>query len=81
MRKGRMPARLKLMLAAMALVLLAIPGLWVYMSLTATPASFLTFPEHGITVAVTSNISYANTASLAVRVAEAFVNAGGGPAR
>ncbi len=44
-------------------------------------ASFLTFPEHGITVAVTANISYANTASLAVKVAEAFVDAGGGPAR
>jgi CubicO group peptidase (beta-lactamase class C family) len=35
-------------------------------------ASFMTFPEHGIVVAVTSNISYADTFSLASRIAEVF---------
>jgi CubicO group peptidase (beta-lactamase class C family) len=35
--------------------------------------SFLTFPEHGIVVAVTSSIAWADTFSLAVAVAEAFV--------
>jgi serine beta-lactamase-like protein LACTB len=35
-------------------------------------ASLSTFPEHGIVVAVTSNISYAHTSSLAVKIAEAF---------
>jgi CubicO group peptidase (beta-lactamase class C family) len=35
--------------------------------------SFLTFPEHGIVVAVTSNIAWSDTFSLAVEVAGAFV--------
>ena len=35
-------------------------------------ASFMTFPEHGIVVSVMSNISYADTYSLAVKIAEAF---------
>ena len=35
-------------------------------------ASFMTFPEHGIVVAVTSNTAYADTAGIAVKVAEAF---------
>jgi serine beta-lactamase-like protein LACTB, mitochondrial len=35
-------------------------------------ASLITFPERGIAVAVTTNISYADTLSLAVRIAEAF---------
>jgi serine beta-lactamase-like protein LACTB len=35
-------------------------------------ASFMTFPEHGIVVAVTSNTSFADTFSLAVSVAQAF---------
>jgi hypothetical protein len=35
-------------------------------------ASLITFPERGIAVAVTTNISYADTVSLAVRIAEAF---------
>ncbi len=34
--------------------------------------SLLTFPDHGLVVAVTSNISYADTFSLAVRIADAF---------
>jgi CubicO group peptidase (beta-lactamase class C family) len=36
-------------------------------------ASFMTFPEHGIVVAVTSNTAYADTFSLAVKIAEPFV--------
>ena len=35
-------------------------------------ASFMTFPEHGIVVAVTSNTSYADTESLALKIAQAF---------
>ena len=37
-----------------------------------TVASLLTFPERGIAVAVTSNISFADTSSLAERVAQMF---------
>jgi hypothetical protein len=35
----------------------------------------MTFPEHGIVVAVMSNISYAETPAVALKVAEAFVQA------
>lgn len=35
-------------------------------------SSLLTLPEHGIVVSVISNISYADTFSLAVKIAEAF---------
>ena len=35
--------------------------------------SFLTFPEHELVVAVTSNVSRAGTRAIALRVAEAFV--------
>jgi serine beta-lactamase-like protein LACTB len=35
-------------------------------------ASLMTFPEYGMAVAVTSNISYADTFSLAVKIADAF---------
>jgi serine beta-lactamase-like protein LACTB len=35
-------------------------------------ASFLTFPERGLVVAVTSNISYADTFSIGLKIAEAF---------
>jgi hypothetical protein len=35
-------------------------------------ASFMTFPDHGVTVSVTSNISYADTYALGVKIAEAF---------
>jgi len=41
-------------------------------SLGGMVASLTTFPEYGITVAVTSNISYADTFSLAVKIAQAF---------
>ncbi|MBZ5676397.1 MAG: beta-lactamase family protein [Acidobacteriia bacterium] len=36
-------------------------------------ASLLTFPERGIVVAVTSNIAFADTHSIAVKIAEKFV--------
>jgi len=35
-------------------------------------SSLVTFPEHGIVVAVTSNIAYADTEALAVSIAQAF---------
>jgi CubicO group peptidase (beta-lactamase class C family) len=44
-------------------------------------ASFMTFPEHGIVVAVTSNIAFADTFSIASKVAQAFAEQGRGPAR
>ena len=43
-------------------------------------ASFMTFPEYGIVVAVTSNISYADTFSIAVKIAQAFADQGRSPA-
>jgi serine beta-lactamase-like protein LACTB len=43
-------------------------------------ASFMTFPDYGIVVSVTSNISYADTYSLGVKLAEAFAQ-GREPAR
>ena len=43
-------------------------------------ASLMTFPEYGIVVAVTSNISYADTSSIAVKIAEAFAVQGKRPA-
>ena len=45
-------------------------------SLGGMVASFMTFPEHGIVVAVTSNISYADTYSVAVKIAQAFAEQG-----
>ncbi len=44
-------------------------------------ASFMTFPEYGIVVSVASNISYADTFSLAVKIAQAFADQGSSPAR
>jgi hypothetical protein len=41
----------------------------------------MTFPDYGIVVAVASNISYADTSSLAVKIAESFVEQGKIPAR
>jgi hypothetical protein len=43
-------------------------------------ASLTTFPEYGIIVAVRSNISYADTFSLARRIAEVFAEQSGPPA-
>jgi CubicO group peptidase (beta-lactamase class C family) len=39
-------------------------------------SSLMTFPEHGIVVAVTSNISYADTAAVAIGIARAFAGRG-----
>jgi serine beta-lactamase-like protein LACTB len=50
-------------------------------SLGGMVASLMTFPEYGIVVAVMSNISYAGTFSLAVKIAEAFAGQGKTPAR
>ena len=50
-------------------------------SLGGTVASLMTFPEHGIVVAVTSNISYADTAAVGSRIAQAFADRGKRPAR
>ncbi|HYP13107.1 MAG TPA: serine hydrolase domain-containing protein, partial [Bryobacteraceae bacterium] len=44
-------------------------------------ASLLTFPEQQIVVSVISNISYADTFNLAVKVAQAFAEQGEAPAR
>lgn len=35
-------------------------------------SSLMTFPEHGLVVALTSNIAYADTHALGIRIAEAF---------
>jgi CubicO group peptidase (beta-lactamase class C family) len=42
------------------------------MSLGGPVASLMTFPEHGIAVAVISNISYTDTRAMAVKIAQAF---------
>lgn len=44
-------------------------------------ASFMTFPKHGIVVSVTSNISFADTFSVALRIAQIFAEQGRSPAR
>ena len=44
-------------------------------------ASLMTFPEHGIVVAVTSNISYADTFAVGSKIAQAFADHGKRPAR
>ena len=48
-------------------------------SLGGTVASLMIFPEHRIAVALTSNISYADTEGLGVKVAEAFAGQAGRP--
>jgi CubicO group peptidase (beta-lactamase class C family) len=50
-------------------------------SLGGMVASLRTFPEHGIVVSVTSNISYADTSAVALNVAQAFVEQQKRPAR
>jgi CubicO group peptidase (beta-lactamase class C family) len=50
-------------------------------SLGGMVASFMTFPEHGIVVSVTSNISYADTYALAVKIAQAFAEQAKSPGR
>ncbi|HET9261801.1 MAG TPA: serine hydrolase domain-containing protein [Vicinamibacterales bacterium] len=50
-------------------------------SLGGTVATFMALHERGIVVAVTSNISYADTSSLAVSIVQAFVEHEASPAR
>lgn len=50
-------------------------------SLGGMVASFMTFPDYGLVVAVASNISYADTHAVAVGVAQAFAGQGKVPAR
>ena len=50
-------------------------------SLGGMVASFMTLPEYGIVVSVMSNISYADTYALAVKIAQAFAEQAKGPAR
>jgi CubicO group peptidase (beta-lactamase class C family) len=49
-------------------------------SLGGIVASLMTFPERRLVVAVTSNISYADTPALALKIAEAFVEQARSPA-
>jgi CubicO group peptidase (beta-lactamase class C family) len=49
-------------------------------SLGGMVASLMTFPEHGIVVSATSNISYADTFGLGVKIAQAFAEHGRTPA-
>jgi serine beta-lactamase-like protein LACTB len=49
------------------------------LSLVGGSTSFMTFPERGLVVAVTSNTSYAGTRSMALKIAQAFAT--GDPAR
>jgi CubicO group peptidase (beta-lactamase class C family) len=51
------------------------------LSLLGGSTSFLTFPERGLVVAVTSNTSYAGTRSIALKIAQAFAEPARRPAR
>ena len=50
-------------------------------SLGGMVASLLTFPEHGIVVSVMSNISYADTFAVGLKIAHVFAERGRRPAR
>ena len=50
-------------------------------SLGGMVASLMTFRERGIVVSVTSNISYADTAAIALKIAETFAQTSGSPTR
>ena len=50
-------------------------------SLGGMVASLMTFPEHGLAVSVMSNISYADTFGVAVKIAQAFAAERTAPAR
>ena len=50
-------------------------------SLGGMVASLMTFRDQGIVVAVTSNISYADTSGVALKIAQAFAEQGTRPAR
>jgi serine beta-lactamase-like protein LACTB, mitochondrial len=43
--------------------------------------SLITFPERGLVVAVTTNITFADTSSVALKIAQAFAEPGKSPAR
>ena len=43
--------------------------------------SFMTFPERGLVVAVTTNTSFADTSSVALKIAQAFAETAKSPAR
>ena len=43
-------------------------------------ASLITFPRHGIVVSVTTNIAFADTYSVAVKIAQAFAQQEKSPA-
>ena len=45
-------------------------------SLVGGSTSFMTFPERGLVVAITSNTSYADTKSIALQIAQAFAGRG-----
>lgn len=50
-------------------------------SLGGMVASLMTFPEHGLVVAVISNASYADTAAVALKIAQVFAEQSKSPAR
>jgi serine beta-lactamase-like protein LACTB, mitochondrial len=50
-------------------------------SLGGMVASLMTFPEHGIVVSMSSNISYADTETIALKIAQAFAEQRRSPAR
>jgi serine beta-lactamase-like protein LACTB, mitochondrial len=50
-------------------------------SLGGMVASLMTFPDRGIVVAVTSNISYTDTFAVALKIAQAFAEQGKSPSR
>jgi CubicO group peptidase (beta-lactamase class C family) len=50
-------------------------------SLGGMVASLMTFPSHGMVVSVMSNISYADTSGVALKIAQAFGEQPGIPAR
>ena len=44
-------------------------------------SSLMTFPERGLVVAVTTNTTFADTSSIALKIAQAFAEKGKSPAR
>lgn len=50
-------------------------------SLLGASTSFMTFPERGLVMAVTSNTSYADTRSIALAIAQAFAEQARGQVR
>jgi CubicO group peptidase (beta-lactamase class C family) len=50
-------------------------------SLGGMVASLMSFPEHGLVVSVISNISYADTSTVALKIAQAFAEQASRPTR